>query len=77
VPADASYFFQLPIVLLEIFALLRSVYWQLCTYFSGQHIGPIFKGQVVQEECLRSSSSCLRIFPRLPVTSTFLLSIPQ
>ena len=32
--------------------MLRSVDWQLVTDVSGQRIGPILKGQAVQEGCL-------------------------
>ena len=31
-------------------AIMRSVDWKLGTDLSGRHIGPIFKGQAVQEE---------------------------
>jgi hypothetical protein len=31
--------------------MLRSVAWYLVTDVSGRPIGPIFKGQAVQEEC--------------------------
>ena len=32
--------------------MLRSVDWKLLTDVSGQSIGPIFKGQAVQEDAL-------------------------
>jgi hypothetical protein len=32
--------------------MLRSVDWWLVTEVSGQHIGPIFKGEAVQETLL-------------------------
>ena len=30
--------------------MLRIVYWRLVTEVSGQTIGPVFKGQAVQED---------------------------
>jgi len=36
---------------LRSFGILHSVEWQFATDVSGQPIGPIFKGQAVQEEC--------------------------
>ena len=37
------------------FGILRSVEWQFLTDVSGQPVGPIFKGQAVQEEFLHYS----------------------
>ena len=43
---------RLPRCNLRCFGILRSLKWQFLTDVSGQPIGPIFKFQAVQEDCL-------------------------
>jgi hypothetical protein len=42
-------------------ATLRSVDWYFVTDDSGQLIGPIFKGQEIQEEITHGMYSCIQV----------------
>ena len=43
--------------------MLHSIDWKLVTEVSGQPIGPIFKGQVIQEMSETNSQSVLHNIP--------------